>query len=237
MANINPKQADRIGRRSMLFGAAPTIAAASLALDAVAQTPTPGDPLAAWNDGPAKQAILDFVRATTDPSSKTFVAPEDRIATFDQDGTLWVEHPVYTQAMFALDRVHVAAPQHPEWRNREPFKAVLANDMAAIAKFSEPFCESLRTEALACSVQQNRGRSAIRIKLFDRRVAIADFQNLDRRLPRDALCVIVNHGPQFRAPRLPEHEQANFHFNPYFLRFSSSVLRLMPSASAARLMR
>ena len=66
-----------------------------------------------------------------------FVPPEDRIATFDQDGTLWVEHPLYTQAMFALDRVHALAPQHPEWASRDPFKAVLANDMAAIAGFSE----------------------------------------------------------------------------------------------------
>jgi haloacid dehalogenase-like hydrolase len=86
---------------------------------------------ASWNDGPAKQAILDFVRAIGQ------VPPEDRIVTFDQDGTLWVEHPVYTQAMFALERLHTLAPQHPEWKDREPFKAVLANDEAAIAKFSE----------------------------------------------------------------------------------------------------
>lgn len=63
--------------------------------------------------------------------------PEDRIATFDQDGTLWVEHPIYSQAMFALDRVHQLASQHPEWRNRDPLKAVLASDMAKIAQFSE----------------------------------------------------------------------------------------------------
>ena len=69
-----------------------------------------------WNDGPAKQAIVDFVRATTDKASPHFVPPEDRIATFDQDGTLWVEHPLYAQAMFALDRVHALAPKHPEWK-------------------------------------------------------------------------------------------------------------------------
>jgi hypothetical protein len=96
-----------------------------------------GMPLASWNDGPAKQAILDFVRATTDRASPSYVPPEDRIATFDQDGTLWVEHPVYTQAFFALDRVHELAPQHPEWKSREPFKAALANDLAALAHFSE----------------------------------------------------------------------------------------------------
>ncbi len=66
-----------------------------------------------------------------------YVPPADRIATFDQDGTLWVEHPLYTQAMFALDRVHELAPKHPEWKTKEPFKAVLAGDREAMAKFSE----------------------------------------------------------------------------------------------------
>jgi hypothetical protein len=94
-------------------------------------------PLAAWNDGPAKQAILDFVRATTDRANANYVPPEDRIATFDQDGTLWVEHPLYGQAFFALDRVHELAPKHPEWKSREPFKAVLTNDLSALAHFSE----------------------------------------------------------------------------------------------------
>ena len=94
------------------------------------------DPLPSWNDGPAKQAILDFVEATTDRGEPDFVPPEDRIATFDQDGTLWVEHPLYTQAMFALDRVHALAPKHPEWKTKEPFKAVLAGDRAAMAKFT-----------------------------------------------------------------------------------------------------
>jgi phosphoglycolate phosphatase-like HAD superfamily hydrolase len=94
-------------------------------------------PLAAWNDGPAKQAIFDFVSATTDPASPHLMPPQDRIATFDQDGTLWVSHPLYAQAMFALDRVHELAPKHPEWKKKEPFKAVLAGDRAAMAKFSE----------------------------------------------------------------------------------------------------
>jgi haloacid dehalogenase-like hydrolase len=96
------------------------------------------DPLPSWNEGPAKKAILDFVQATTaDAASTTFVKAEDRIATFDQDGTLWVEHPLYTQAFFALDRVHEMAPHHPEWKSKEPFKAVLENDVAALAHFSE----------------------------------------------------------------------------------------------------
>ena len=94
----------------------------------------PSDSLDSWNEGPAKAAILDFVRATTDPSSKDFVPPEDRVATFDQDGTLWVEHPLYTQALFALDRIRALAPQHPEWQSQEPFRAVLSNDQAAIGE-------------------------------------------------------------------------------------------------------
>jgi haloacid dehalogenase-like hydrolase len=95
-----------------------------------------GDPLSSWNDGPAKQTILNFVKDVTDKTNPKYVEPQDRIATFDQDGTLWVEHPVYTQVAFALDRVVVLAPKHPEWRNTEPFKSVLTNDKAAMAKFT-----------------------------------------------------------------------------------------------------
>ena len=95
------------------------------------------DPLSSWNEGPAKQAILAFVKDTTEKSSPKYVEPADRIATFDQDGTLWTEHPLYGQAMFALDRVVKMAPQHPEWKQKEPFKSVLAGDHAAMAKFTE----------------------------------------------------------------------------------------------------
>ncbi|OGR31569.1 MAG: HAD family hydrolase [Desulfobacca sp. RBG_16_60_12] len=95
------------------------------------------DPLPSWNEGPAKQAIVSFVRKVTDKSSPAYVPPADRLATFDQDGTLWVEHPLYTQAMFALDRVHELAPRHPAWKTEQPFKAVLANDRQAMAKFTE----------------------------------------------------------------------------------------------------
>ena len=94
------------------------------------------DPLPSWNDGPAKQAILDLVGATTEPGSPDFVAPEDRLATFDQDGTLWVEHPIYSQVVFALDRVVALAPEHPEWKEKEPFKTVLSGDREAIGKLS-----------------------------------------------------------------------------------------------------
>jgi phosphoglycolate phosphatase-like HAD superfamily hydrolase len=119
-------------RRTVLLGIAATIALESLPQHGGAQQVPSASPLASWNEGPAKQAVLNFVRTTV-----SLAPPEDRIATFDQDGTLWVEHPVYTQAMFAFERLHALAPQHPEWRNREPFKAILANDQAAIGKFSE----------------------------------------------------------------------------------------------------
>jgi phosphoglycolate phosphatase-like HAD superfamily hydrolase len=116
-----------------LPGAFATFMFLALSLHANAQTPA----LASWNDGPAKQAIISFVKEVTDKSGTKYVEPQDRIATFDQDGTLWVEHPLYTQATFALARVHELAPQHPEWKQRDPFKAVLANERAAMAKFSE----------------------------------------------------------------------------------------------------
>jgi phosphoglycolate phosphatase-like HAD superfamily hydrolase len=96
-----------------------------------------GDSLPSWNDGPSKAAILAFVRDTTDKSSSKYVEPADRIATFDQDGTLWTEHPIYGQAAFALARVGALASQHPDWKEKEPFKSVLARDNAAMAKFSE----------------------------------------------------------------------------------------------------
>jgi phosphoglycolate phosphatase-like HAD superfamily hydrolase len=95
------------------------------------------DPLSSWNDGAARQAIVGFVEAVTTEGGADYVASADRIATFDNDGTLWVEHPLYTQAMFALDRVAALAPQHPEWKDQEPFESVLAGDREAMGKFSE----------------------------------------------------------------------------------------------------
>jgi len=89
-----------------------------------------------WNDGPAKQAIMGFVKAVNDKSSPKYVAPQDRIVTFDNDGTMWVSHPVYTEFTFALDRLRALAPQHPEWQKEMPFKAVLAGGIKAMAKVS-----------------------------------------------------------------------------------------------------
>jgi phosphoserine phosphatase len=90
------------------------------------------DLLPSWNDGPAKKAILEFVADVTDEKGRNYVEPADRIATFDNDGTLWVEYPMYTQALFAFDRVKKLAPQHPEWKTQQPFKGVLENDMKAV---------------------------------------------------------------------------------------------------------
>ncbi|WP_040439613.1 HAD family hydrolase [Roseibium aggregatum] len=95
------------------------------------------DPLPSWNDGANKQAIVDFVEAVTAEGGADYVAPGDRIATFDNDGTLWVEHPMYTQFAFALDRVKAMAPDHPEWKTTQPFQAVLENDMEALGKAGE----------------------------------------------------------------------------------------------------
>ncbi len=94
------------------------------------------DPLLSWNDGPAKKAIVEFVRATTDKASPKFVPPEQRIATFDQDGTLWVEHPMYTQVVYCLERVPAVVKEKPELKDKEPFKTVLSGDREAIAKLS-----------------------------------------------------------------------------------------------------
>ena len=107
-------------------------AAALLALGASSTvTLAARDPLPSWNDGPAKQAIVAFVRATTDKGSPKFVPPPERIATFDNDGTLWCEQPVYFQFLFALDRVKALAPQHPEWKEKEPFASILKGDSKA----------------------------------------------------------------------------------------------------------
>ena len=98
------------------------------------QSSASAEALASWNDGAAKKAIIEFVKATTEKSSPKFVPPEERIATFDQDGTLWVEHPVYSQLIFCLDRVPAVVAQKPELKNVEPFKTVLSGDREAIAK-------------------------------------------------------------------------------------------------------
>ncbi len=108
--------------------------AVGLALAVVALA---ADPLPSWNGGRAKEAIVQFVKELTDRASPKFVAPTERIAVFDNDGTLWVEQPMYVQLAFALDRVKALAPQHPEWQGKPLFKAALANDLQALAASGE----------------------------------------------------------------------------------------------------
>jgi len=109
------------------------VAALGFGSTASAQT----TPLASWNNGATKQSIIGFVKRVTKPGSPDFVPAAERIAVFDNDGTLWSEQPMYFQLAFALDRVKALAPQHPEWKEKEPFKSVLADDMAGVAAGGE----------------------------------------------------------------------------------------------------
>lgn len=95
------------------------------------------DPLPSWNEGASKESILSFVTAVTDASGEDFVPAKERIAVFDNDGTLWSEKPVYFQLYFALDRVKEMAPMHPEWKTKQPFQAVLEGDMETLAESGE----------------------------------------------------------------------------------------------------
>lgn len=115
-------------RRSLLIAAAAVVAAPG----AQAQS----DPLPSWNGDP-REALLGFVRKVTTAGGPDFVPVPDRIAVFDNDGTLWSEQPAYFQAAFAFDRIKALAPQHPEWKDREPFKSVLAGDMKGLAATGE----------------------------------------------------------------------------------------------------
>jgi len=95
------------------------------------------DPLPSWNEGATKQSIIDYVTRVTKQGGPDYVVPKDRLATIDNDGTLWVEKPIYTQFVFAIDEVKRQANQHPEWKSKEPFKSVLAGDMKAVAAMGE----------------------------------------------------------------------------------------------------
>ena len=95
------------------------------------------DPLPSWNEGAAKDAVLDFVARVTEPGGADFVPESERIAVFDNDGTLWSEQPAYFQLLFAIDRVKAMAPEHPEWATTQPFQAVLEGDMEALAAAGE----------------------------------------------------------------------------------------------------
>ncbi len=135
---MSTSEFDGLTRRALLgaLAALPALSVLPAPLGASSARADDAAPLPSWNDRPAKRAILDFLRATTDPASKDFVPPEERIATFDQDGTLWVEHPIYTQLVYCLDRVPAVVKERPALANVEPFRTVLTGDFAAIGKLS-----------------------------------------------------------------------------------------------------
>jgi phosphoglycolate phosphatase-like HAD superfamily hydrolase len=127
-----------ISRRAVLSTLAvlPAVSSQFIPNSSQAQSETSGDPLPSWNDGPGKQAIATFVKETTDQASPKFVPAAERIATFDQDGTLWVEHPIYTQVVYCLDRVPAVVEKKPELKSVQPFKTVLSGNREAMAKLS-----------------------------------------------------------------------------------------------------
>ncbi len=122
MANLNPGGRHICGALLALFVSVSGCRSPQAAAD---------DTLASWNDGPAKQAVVDFVRRVTKEGGRDYVVPAARIATFDNDGTLWSEKPLYFQLLFAIDRVKALAGEHPEWKEQQPFKGVLEGDMDA----------------------------------------------------------------------------------------------------------
>jgi phosphoglycolate phosphatase-like HAD superfamily hydrolase len=107
---------------------------AALALASIAAA---AEPLASWNDGQAKRAIVDFVQRVITTGGADFVPVPERIAVFDNDGTLWIERPMYVQLAFVLDRVKALAPAHPEWKDKQPFKAALEGDLKTVADGGE----------------------------------------------------------------------------------------------------
>jgi phosphoglycolate phosphatase-like HAD superfamily hydrolase len=118
--------------KPMMFAAFAVVLAGSfLASPVLSQEPVSKDPLPSWNDGAAKKAIFAFVERVLQTDRADFVSEDRRIATFDNDGTLWAEQPMYFQLVFAIDRVKALAPKHPEWKDKEPFKSILAGDPKA----------------------------------------------------------------------------------------------------------
>ncbi len=102
---------------------------ALLPLTLLLALPLHADPLPSWNKTPSKQAIVEFVEKVTTPGSPDYVVPAERIATFDNDGCLWSEQPMYFQAIYIFDQIKALAPEHPEWEEEEPFASVLKGDL------------------------------------------------------------------------------------------------------------
>jgi phosphoglycolate phosphatase-like HAD superfamily hydrolase len=152
--------ASMIDRRRLLSLTLATGLAAFLAIASTGEGAAQADPLPSWNEGPAKAAILDFVAKVTREGGADHVKPAERIATFDNDGTLWAEQPAYFQLLFAFDELKRLAPQHPEWKRKEPYRSVLAGDMKGLAASGEKGLlqivaathAGMTTEAFAASV-------------------------------------------------------------------------------------
>src|ERR1700743_462573 len=126
-----------VNRRVLLSSLAmlPLLSASFRSTSAVAQAQ--GDPLPSWNEGATKASIVDFVARVTTQNGPYFVPVDQPIATFDNDGTLWIEQPMYVQLAFALDRVKALAPMHPDWKTKQPFAAVLDDDLKALMESGE----------------------------------------------------------------------------------------------------
>jgi phosphoglycolate phosphatase-like HAD superfamily hydrolase len=132
--------------------AGPTVAPQAGATSATSAAAA-ADPLPSWQDGPAKQSILKFVASVTREGAPTYVPLSERIATFDNDGTLWSEQPLYFQFLFLLDQVKQAAPKHPEWKNSPALKALVANDHAALAKYQKELLGLIATANSGMTVE------------------------------------------------------------------------------------
>jgi len=126
-----------------------TLLSTFLALASLQVTAAGNDPLPSWNDTASKKAIVAFVERVTQQGSPDFVPAAERIATFDQDGTLWVEHPIYTQVLYCFDRVGVLTKEKPELKEQEPFKTVLSGDREAISKLSKEDLEKILMATLS----------------------------------------------------------------------------------------
>jgi hypothetical protein len=122
---------------AMILTACAQSSSPNIAATTAPETMTTPAVLPSWNDTAAKTAIIDFVARVTKPGSPDYVPPPERIAVFDNDGTLWLEQPAYVQLVFTLQRIHALAPQHPEWKTEEPFRSVLAGDMKGVAATGE----------------------------------------------------------------------------------------------------
>lgn len=126
-----------------LFGTLCLFAALLAACKPVSAPAAPIDPLPSWNSGPAKETILQFVADVTDPTGSSSIPPAERIAVFDNDGTLWTEKPVMNQAAFIFQRIVDLAPEHPEWQTTQPYQAVLEHDVATLESLNAEEIEQL----------------------------------------------------------------------------------------------